>query len=61
MAVNLTKVPGLSQFQREHVGTTVSGHSGILPFQKQSPGYPVLPNITPRVNLPSHGTFYLFS
>lgn len=29
---NLTQVPGLSKFQRGHVGTTVTGLSGIVPY-----------------------------
>lgn len=61
MAVDLNKVPGLSSFQRNNIGTFVTGTSGVLPFQKHGTPPPVLPNVTPQVRLPSHGTFYLFS
>ena len=46
MAVNPATVPTLTPFQQQHVGTTQSGMSGILPFQHRKQTTPLVPETT---------------
>lgn len=51
-------VPVLSPFQQQHVGTTVTGLSGILPYQKNRPAYLLTPNgLTGLFQLPQDTAF----
>lgn len=42
-----------SPFQRKHIGTTVSGVSGIIPYQHNGPGAVLKPIQQPYVPLPN--------
>lgn len=40
--------PLYSNFQRAHVGTTLTGFSGIVPFNKPMAQAPLVPNQYPK-------------
>lgn len=54
MGVNLSAIPGLSEFQRTHIGTSVTGLSGILPYKQNGPAWVLTPRQTPKIALPAH-------
>lgn len=57
-----SSVPVLSPFQEKHVGTTVTGLSGILPYQHNRPAAILAPNgLSGAISLPQNTHFGAFA